>query len=169
MVSRPWNLDIRQPETRPWYGQMSRPSRCSLHQEEFTFGEHSSKPTIRKALIQQWNTGEVVWWFGQQYHGSASAGPIIIFHGRITARRYVDRLDNQVHPMIRPLFPNNDAVCQDDNVPFTQLELFSHGLNSMKVNIIFPGQQNHHIRTSLNHCGQLWRLEWGTDSHFQLL
>jgi hypothetical protein len=27
----------------------------------------------------------------------------------------VDRLGNQVHPMIQTLFPNNDAVFQDDN------------------------------------------------------
>jgi hypothetical protein len=34
-------------------------------------------------------------------------------HGRITAREYVDGLDNQVHPMIKRLFPNNDTVFQD--------------------------------------------------------
>jgi hypothetical protein len=44
-----------------------------------------------------------------------SAGPIITLHARITARKYVDMLDNQVHPMIQTLFPNNDAVFQDDN------------------------------------------------------
>jgi hypothetical protein len=34
--------------------------------------------------------------------------------------------------------------------PFTQLELFSHGLKSMKVNFtIFPGQHNRKISTSL--------------------
>jgi hypothetical protein len=55
-------------------------------------------------------------------------------------------------------------------LPFTQLELFSHGLKNMKVNCnIFPGQHNHQIWTSLNHSGQLWRLEWGTDSHLQHL
>jgi hypothetical protein len=57
-----------------------------------------------------------------------------------------DRLGNQVHPMIQTLFPNNNAVFQDDNDSFTQLELFRHGLKSMKVNInIFPGQHNHQI------------------------
>jgi hypothetical protein len=30
-------------ETRASYVQMSRPSRCSLPQEEFMFGEHPSK------------------------------------------------------------------------------------------------------------------------------
>jgi hypothetical protein len=55
-------------------------------------------------------------------------------------------LRNQVHPMIQTLFPNNDAVFQDRNSPFTQQELFSHGLKSMKVNFsIFPGQHNHQI------------------------
>jgi hypothetical protein len=43
--------------------------------------------------------------------------------------------------------------------PFTQLELFSRGLKSMKVNFnIYPGQHNHRIWTSLNHSGQFWRL-----------
>jgi hypothetical protein len=45
------------------------------------------------------------------------AGPIITLHGRITAREYVDRLDNQVHPMTQMLFPNDDTVFQDDNAP----------------------------------------------------
>jgi hypothetical protein len=40
-------------------------------------------------------------------------GPIITLHGRITARECVDRLGNQVHPMIPTLFQNNDAVFQD--------------------------------------------------------
>jgi hypothetical protein len=43
-------------------------------------------------------------------------------------------------------------------------------LKSMKVNFdIFPGQDNHHIWTSLNHSGQFWRLEWATDSNLQHL
>jgi hypothetical protein len=36
----------------------------------------------------------------------------------------VDRLDNQVHPMIETLFPNNETVFQHDTVQFTQLELW---------------------------------------------
>jgi hypothetical protein len=42
---------------------------------------------------------------------------IITPYGRITAREYVERLGNQVHPMIQTLFPNNDAVFQDDSAP----------------------------------------------------
>jgi hypothetical protein len=37
-----------------------------------------------------------------------SVGAIITLHGRNTAREYVDRLGNQVHPMIQALFLNND-------------------------------------------------------------
>jgi hypothetical protein len=75
-----------------------------------------------------------------------SVGSIITLRGRITARKNMDRLGNQVHPMIQTLFPNNDTVFQDEVPPFTQLELFSHGLKSMKVNFnIFPGQNSHHI------------------------
>jgi hypothetical protein len=46
-----------------------------------------------------------------------SVGPIITLYGQITAREYVDRLGNQVHPMIQTLFPKNDALFQDDNTP----------------------------------------------------
>jgi hypothetical protein len=46
-----------------------------------------------------------------------SVCPIITLHGRNTAREYVDRLGNQVHPMIKALFACNDAVFQDDSAP----------------------------------------------------
>jgi hypothetical protein len=46
-----------------------------------------------------------------------SVGLIITHHGRITAREYMDRLGNQVRPMIQTLFLNNDAVYQDDSAP----------------------------------------------------
>jgi hypothetical protein len=46
-----------------------------------------------------------------------SIGPIITLHGRITAREYEDRLDNQVHFMIPTLFPNNNEVLQDHSAP----------------------------------------------------
>jgi hypothetical protein len=44
-----------------------------------------------------------------------SVGPIITLHGQITAREYMDRLGNQVHPMMQMLLMNNDSVFQDDN------------------------------------------------------
>jgi hypothetical protein len=48
--------------------------------------------------------------------------------------------------MIQTLFPNNDEVFKEKMPPFTQLELFIHGLKSMTVNFsIFPGQHNHQI------------------------
>jgi hypothetical protein len=46
-----------------------------------------------------------------------SVGPIITLHSRINAREYVDRLGNQVHPMIQTLLMNNETVFQDDNAP----------------------------------------------------
>jgi hypothetical protein len=42
-------LDIRQLETPAWYGQVSHPSRCSLHHAKFTFEKLPRKPTIRNA------------------------------------------------------------------------------------------------------------------------
>jgi hypothetical protein len=46
-----------------------------------------------------------------------SVDPIITRHGGITARECVNRLSNQVHPMIQTLFLINDAAFQDANVP----------------------------------------------------
>jgi hypothetical protein len=84
--------------------------------------------------------------FGGNIVVQYSVGLTITLHDRITAREYVDRLCNQVHPMIQTLRPNSNAVFQDDNALFTYLKLFTHGLKSMKVNFnIFPGQHNHQI------------------------
>jgi hypothetical protein len=44
-----------------------------------------------------------------------SVGPIITLHGRITAREYVDRLGNRMHPIIQTSFSNNNAVFQDND------------------------------------------------------
>jgi hypothetical protein len=38
-------------------------------------------------------------------------------HGPIIGREYVNRLGNQVQPMIQTLFPNSDAVFQADSAP----------------------------------------------------
>jgi hypothetical protein len=79
---------------------------------------------------------------GVQYY----VGPIIILHGRITAREYVNWLSNVVRPIIHTLFLNNDAVLKTPKPPLTQLDLFSNGLKSKKVNFTsFPGQHNHQI------------------------
>jgi hypothetical protein len=48
--------------------------------------------------------------FGSNIVVQYSVGPFITLHGRITTREYVDRLGNEMHPMIQTLFPNNDAV-----------------------------------------------------------
>jgi hypothetical protein len=88
-----------------------------------------------------------------------SVRPIITLHGRITAREYVDRLGNQVHPMMGRYFRTTMQFSKTMS-SFTRLELISHGLKIMKVNFnMFPGQHNYQILTTLNHSGQLWRLE----------
>jgi hypothetical protein len=47
-----------------------------------------------------------------------SVCPSIIFYGRIIAKKYVYKLDNQVHPIIQTLIPNNNAVFEDNKAPF---------------------------------------------------
>jgi hypothetical protein len=44
-----------------------------------------------------------------------SVGPLITLLVSITAREYLDRLGNLVHPMIQMLFVNNNALFQDDS------------------------------------------------------
>jgi hypothetical protein len=67
-----------------------------------------SNSETRGGSVMVW---EVVSWY--------SVGPIntMTLHGRITARKYVDRSGNQVHHMIQMLFLNNSAVFQDNNAP----------------------------------------------------
>jgi hypothetical protein len=57
-----------------------------------------------------------------------SVGSIITLHGQITAREYVNRLGNQLQPMIQTLFANNNAVFQDNNAPIHTAGTFNHGL-----------------------------------------
>jgi hypothetical protein len=63
--------------------------------------------------------------------------------------------------MIQTLYPKNDTVFQEDNVPVhTAGTVQSFFLENMKMNFnSFPGQHNHQISTALNHSGQFWRLE----------
>jgi hypothetical protein len=67
--------------------------------------------------------GEVCNGLGSNIIVQHSIGRSITLHGRITARGYVDRLGNQVHPVIQMLFPNNNAVFQDDNAPLHTAEI----------------------------------------------
>jgi hypothetical protein len=89
-----------------------------------------------------------------------SVGPIITLHGRITAREHMDRLGNVVHPNIQTLFPNNDAVFQDDGASIhtagTVQSLFVEHKGEFR-NFPYPTQS-----PDLNiiyHSGQFWRLE----------
>jgi hypothetical protein len=127
---------------------MGRPSRCSLHQEEFKFEEHPRKPTIRNACFgsNSETRGSFCDGLGNGIVVKYSVGFITTLHGRITAREYVDRLCNQVHT-IRFYFITTIQFSKMITVPpFTQLELFNHVLYSMNVNFnIFPGQHNHKI------------------------
>jgi hypothetical protein len=78
---------------------------------------------------------------------SGSLGPIITLHGRITAREYVDRLDNPVHSMLQTLFQNNDADLEYDNAPIHKAGTFQSCFEEHAVNFnIFHGQHNpeHH-------------------------
>jgi len=55
----------------------------------------------------------------------------------------MDILGNQMHPMVQILYPNNDAVFQDDSSPIHGTKVFSLGLRSMTMQFnILPGQHS---------------------------
>jgi hypothetical protein len=57
--------------------------------------------------------------------------PHYYLHGRIIAREYVDKLDNQAYPMVQKLFQNDDAVFQDNNFPIHTAALNSCTMNQV--------------------------------------
>jgi len=87
------------------YGQMSRPSHCSQVYVWRTPKEVCNPeclvPTVKHG------GGSVMIWAALSWY---CAGPIITLNGRITATDYVDSLGNQVYPVVKMLFPNNDVI-----------------------------------------------------------
>jgi hypothetical protein len=101
----------------------SGPSRCSLYQEEFTFGER----LVWNACSQQWITYEEGSLMVLAAISRYSVGPIVTLHGRSTKSEYVDRLRNEVHATLQALFPNIGADSPDHKAPSTRLQLLSYG------------------------------------------
>jgi hypothetical protein len=101
--------------------------------------------------------GPIMIWAGTTWY---SVGSIFTVHGRLTAREYVDRLGNQVHPMIQTLFPNNDAVFQDDNSSIHTAGTVQSWFEEDKVELCnIPHQHSNQILTSLKSSCQFWRLQ----------
>jgi hypothetical protein len=68
---------------------------------------------------ETWGLVTVMVWAATSWY---FVGPVITFHDRITAREYADRLSIEMHHMIQTLFPNNDAVFQEDSTPIHTAE-----------------------------------------------
>ena len=72
-----------------------------------------------------------------------STGPMISLHGRINSRDYLGILGDQVHPMVQALFPEGDAIFQDDNAPIHTARIVKewHMEHSNEVeHLIWPPQ-----------------------------
>jgi hypothetical protein len=88
-----------------------------------------------------------------------SAGSVFTVNARNTASDYVDILDNQVHPMVQMLFPNNNAVFQDDYLPIRTAKSVQSWFEEHKDALQhLPGQHNHQTYISSNYCGQFQRV-----------
>jgi hypothetical protein len=111
----------------------------------------------------------LLWWFGQQHRGTL----LVLLLPFMTELLQGSTRTGWVLRCItwsRRYLRTTTHFSKNIMVPFTWQELFSHSLKSRKVNFnIFSGQHSHHVWTSLKHCGQLGRPEWGTDSHLQYL
>ena len=79
-----------------------------------------------------------------------SLGPIVALHDRINSKDYLNILEDHVHPMVNPLFPDSDGIFQVDNDPIytahlvknwyegyeSELELMEWSPHSLDFNII---------------------------------
>jgi hypothetical protein len=141
------------------------------NQEECAFEEHQGNLQSGMHGSNSETQGRFCDDFGSNIVVQYSLGSIIILHGHITAREYLGRLSNQVHPMIQKLFPNNDAVFQDDNVPIhtagTVQSWFEEHEGELQ-HLPWPAQSPH-LNITEPVCGQFWRLRRGTGSHLQHL
>jgi hypothetical protein len=80
--------DHRQLETHARYAQTSRrPSRCSLHLEEFMFWRAPNRECLVPTVKHGTGEGSVMVWAAVSFY---SVGPVITLHSRITAREYLD-------------------------------------------------------------------------------
>ena len=80
-----------------------------------------------------------------------STGPMISLHGQINSRYYLEVLSNKVHLMVQVMFPERNAIFQDDNAQYTQQKSLKNGMKSilMKLNTS-SGLHNLQTSTSLS-------------------
>jgi hypothetical protein len=107
--------------------------------------------------------GEVLWWFWSAVSWySILLFPLLHFMAKIlqgsTWTGFVIRCIPWLRHYLQIIQFSKMTVS-----PFTQLELFSHGLKSTKVHFsIIPGQQS--LDVNSREPLQFWRVEWGTDT-----
>jgi hypothetical protein len=100
-----------------------------------------------------------------------SVGPTVTLHARITASEHVDRLGNQVHPTIQTLFPNSDAVFQDDSASIQTAGIVPSWFEEHKrglQHLPWPAQPPD-LNITEPFRSVLESIEWGTDPHLQHL
>jgi hypothetical protein len=90
-------------------------------------------PECFAPIVKHGGRSEMVWAAISWY--SILLAPLLPFMAKLLQGSiYMDRLGNQVHPTIQTSMHFSKMTMP----PFTQLELFSHGLKSVKVNFNSP-------------------------------
>jgi hypothetical protein len=149
---------------------MSHPSRCSLHHEEFAFGEHPRKPKFGMSNSESETRGDSMMILAAISCYSILLIPLLPFMAELLQGSTWTGSVIRCIPWSRRYFRTMMNFPKKIMPQFTQLELFGLALKNMKVNFsIIPGQQNDQIWTSLNQSGQFLRLDWGTHSHLKHL
>jgi len=91
---------------------LSCPAHCSQHHSRFIFGEPPRKLIILNAWFQLWNIQADLWRSGHHYLSIL----LVLQLFQMVKLLPVTVWTYQVHPVVQ-MFPNNDAVFQDDNSP----------------------------------------------------
>ena len=104
---------------------MSHPLPYFWHLVEYRCGDSLKKHLIQTVFFQLLNMKVALWWSGGGAISWKSANQIVSLHGRIKSQDYLKILTDQIYPMVTELFPEGNAIFQDDNASINTAKIVS--------------------------------------------